>query len=98
MREADETTRQRLAEALRAEPATPSALAREFDLTTGAILSHVEHVSRSLEPADEEFLVAPPTCRECAFDTFDDLLNVPSRCPDCKSEAVDEPVFTIQKR
>lgn len=96
MREADETTRQRLADALRREPATPSALATEFESTTGAILSHLEHVSHSLDHREEEFLVAPPTCRDCGFDTYDDLLNVPSRCPECKSEAVDEPTFTIE--
>ncbi len=93
---ADETTRQRLADALRAEPATPSELATQFDLTPHAIIGHVEHVSRSVDGPDEQFLVAPPTCRDCGFDGFDDLLNLPSRCPDCKSEAVTEPTFTIE--
>jgi transcriptional regulator len=96
MREADETTRKRLAESLRAEPATPSTLASQFDLTTNAVLGHLEHVSQSVDGADEEFLVAPPACRDCGFDGFDDLLNLPSRCPDCKSEAVDEPMYTIE--
>ncbi|WP_265110313.1 transcriptional regulator [Halosolutus halophilus] len=96
MREADETTRQRLADALRAEAATPSELAARLDLTPAAVLGHVEHVARSVEGTDERFLVAPPACRECGFDDFDDLLNRPSRCPDCKSESVDEPTFTIE--
>jgi transcriptional regulator len=96
MREADETTRQRLADALRAEPATPSELATQFDLTTNAVIRHLEHVSRSVDGPDERFLVAPPTCRDCGFDDFDELLNLPSRCPDCKSEAVTEPTYTIE--
>ncbi|MFC4544186.1 transcriptional regulator [Halosolutus amylolyticus] len=96
MREADETTRQRLADALRAEPATPNELAARLDLTPQAVLDHVEHVARSIEGTDEQFLVAPPACRECGFDDFDDLLNRPSRCPDCKSESVDEPTLTIE--
>lgn len=96
MREADETTRQRLADALRDEPATPSALATRLDLTTGAVLRHAEHVARSVDGTDEQFLVAPPACRECGFDAFDDLLNLPSRCPECKNEAIDEPTFTIE--
>lgn len=96
MREADETTRQRLADALRAEPATPSELAVQFDLTPAAVLRHLEHVSRSIDRGDGQFLVAPPRCRECGFDDFDDLLNLPSRCPNCKSEAVDEPTYTIE--
>ncbi|WP_255169767.1 transcriptional regulator [Natrononativus amylolyticus] len=96
MREADETTRQRLARALREEPGTPSALAERFDLTPGSVLRHVEHVSRSVEGTGEQFLVAPPACEECGFDRFDDLLNRPSRCPSCKSESVTEPTFTIE--
>lgn len=97
MRTADETTRKRVADALRKEQATPSALARRFDLPPDAIIDHVEHVSRSLEPTDEKLLVAPPTCTACGFDRFDDLLNLPSRCPSCKSESITEPTFTIRE-
>lgn len=98
MRQADETTRQRLADALRSEPATPSELAADLDLTPESVLGHAEHVSRSVEAAetDERVLVAPPTCRDCGFDDFDDLLNLPSRCPACKSESVAEPTLTIE--
>ncbi|OVE84592.1 transcriptional regulator [Natronolimnobius baerhuensis] len=97
MREADETTRQQLRELLRVEPATPSELAVELDLTPHAIVGHLEHVSQSVDgnDADEQFLVAPPTCRDCGFDDYDELLNLPSRCPSCKSESIAEPAFTI---
>ncbi len=93
---AEGTTRERIAARLRAEPATPSALATEFAITAGAAISHVEHVSRSVEGNGERLLVAPPECTECGFADFDDPLNRPSRCPDCKSESVSEPVFTIE--
>ncbi len=96
MREADETTRQRITDRLRTEAATPSVLATEFDVTAGAAIRHVEHISQSLEPTDEQLLVAPPECRDCGFTDFDDLLNRPSRCPECKSEAVAEPTFTVR--
>ncbi|SIS06391.1 transcriptional regulator [Natronorubrum thiooxidans] len=98
MREADETTRQRLADVLRVEPATPSALAVQLELTPESVLRHAEHVSRSVDSAatDDQLLVAPPTCQDCGFDAFDDLLNLPSRCPSCKSEAVSEPTLTIE--
>lgn len=93
---ATETTRRRLASRVRETPATPSELAREFDLTTAVVLSHLEHVARSLDATNERVLVAPPTCRACAFDDFDDPLNVPSRCPSCKHEGIDEPTVTIE--
>ncbi|WIV66029.1 transcriptional regulator [Natrialbaceae archaeon AArc-T1-2] len=96
MREAERTTRRRIADALREEPATPSELAATFDLTPEAATRHVEHVARSVDGDGEQLLVAPPVCRECGFEEFDDLLNRPSRCPECKSEAIEEPTFTIE--
>jgi len=96
MREADATTRQRMTDRLRGKPATPSALATEFDVTAGAALRHLEHISRSVDETDEQFLVAPPECVECGFSDFDDLINRPSRCPACKHEGVEEPAFVIE--
>lgn len=104
-----ETTRQRIADALREAPRTASDLAETLSLPTPVVYEHLEHVSRSVgegdengsgnEPdadPDEEFLVAPPTCRDCGFDGFDDPVNEPSRCPDCKSERIEEPAFVIR--
>jgi predicted Zn-ribbon and HTH transcriptional regulator len=96
MRESSRTTRERIADRLREEPLSASALAREFEIRTPEALQHVEHVARSLADTDQQLLVAPPECRECGFDSFDDLINRPSRCPDCKSETVAEPAFQIQ--
>ncbi|PSQ13201.1 transcriptional regulator [Halobacteriales archaeon QS_7_68_65] len=98
MREADEdaTTRQRIAEYLRDETAPPGMLAEEFAITTEATLQHVEHIAQSLEPEDEQLLVAPPECRDCGFSAFDDHANRPSRCPECRSEAIEEPLFRIE--
>ena len=90
------TTRRQIATHLRGNPAAVGVLANEFDIHGGEVLSHVEHLSKSLDSTDEDLLVAPPECRDCGFSGFDDLINRPSRCPDCKSENVGEPVFTIE--
>lgn len=94
MREA-ETTRERIAAHLRSEIASPGGLAAEFDVTADAAVEHVQHIARSTEHADERLLVAPPECHDCGFDEFDDRTNRPSRCPECRSESIDEPRFTI---
>ncbi|CAI48284.1 HTH domain protein [Natronomonas pharaonis DSM 2160] len=92
----DRTTREKIRAHLRKEEAEAGALAAEFGVTVEEALSHVEHIARSLESADEELLVAPPACRSCGFEDFDDLINRPSRCPECKSENLSEPVFTVR--
>lgn len=96
MREASRTTRERITDRLREGALPASALAREFEITTSEALSHVEHIARSLEETGEQLLVAPPACRDCGFDGFDDLINRPSRCPECKSENVEEPAFRVE--
>jgi predicted Zn-ribbon and HTH transcriptional regulator len=94
--DADATTRQQIADYLREQTATPGVLASEFDITTENALSHVEHIAQSLEEDDEQLLVAPPECRDCGFNGFDDRANRPSRCPECRSEAIEEPLFRIE--
>ncbi|MFC4548945.1 MULTISPECIES: transcriptional regulator [Halorussus] len=94
MREAETTTRERIAAHLRETTATPSALAAQFDVTASLAVDHVRHVARSLD--DEQLLVAPPECEECGFSDFDDPANRPSRCPECKHESLTEPHYKIE--
>lgn len=89
------TARQRIATVLRTAPATATEIGEDLSLPTSVVYDHLEHVSRSVD-GDAEFLVAPPTCRDCGFDRFDEPVTYPSRCPDCKSERIDEPAFVIK--
>jgi predicted Zn-ribbon and HTH transcriptional regulator len=90
------TRRERIADRLAERAFTPSELAAAFDTTAEAIVDDLEHVARSLEAEDRELLVAPPACRDCGFDGFDDPLNRPSRCPECRNESIAEPGVTIR--
>ena len=90
------TTRRRIADELRRGPRRPSELAAAVDTTPSAAVEHVRHLARSLDPTDEQLLVSPPSCRRCGFDGFDDPANLPSRCPECREEAVAEPTFVIE--
>ncbi len=96
MQGADRTTRERIVSFLREESAEAGRIANEFEITTASALSHVEHIAKSLDGTDEQLLAAPPECLECGFDGFDTLINRPSRCPECKSERVSEPIFTVR--
>lgn len=89
------TTRQRIAEALREQPATASALSQTVGVPRSSVYDHLQHVAQSLD-ADEQFLVAPPECRNCGFSAFDDPVNYPSRCPECRNEGIEEAVFKIE--
>lgn len=90
------TTREKITDRLRDSAATASSLSDRYAISNGSVLRHVRHVARSVDGSDEEFLVRPPACQDCGFDDFDDPINLPSRCPECKSEQIDEPAFTIE--
>ncbi len=94
----DSTRRERLADVLGAEPATASELAAELDSSVSTIYHDIKHVARSLRYSETaEFLVAPPECSNCGFSGYDDPINYPSRCPECRSESIEEAVFKIER-
>jgi predicted Zn-ribbon and HTH transcriptional regulator len=91
----ESTTRERITDLLRSEAATASSLSSRVGTARSAVYDHVRHVARSLDGTDETLLVSPPICRNCGFDGFDDPINDPSTCPECRSENVAEPAFRI---
>ncbi|WP_435116397.1 transcriptional regulator [Halolamina sp. C58] len=94
----ESTTRQRIVDALRGEPATPRALSKRVGVPTSVVYDHARHVAKSLANDDEQLLVAPPECKECGFDGFDDPLSAPSRCPECNCERLTEPQLVVESR
>jgi Predicted transcriptional regulator containing an HTH domain fused to a Zn-ribbon len=92
----EQTTREQIADRLRERPQSPSAIGREFGVGADEAVAAVRHVARSVAAADEQLLVAPPACQDCGFDRFDEPASRPSRCPDCYSEAITEPVFRVE--
>ena len=93
----DSTRREQLAEVLGDRQATASELAAELEAPVSTIYQDLKHVARSLRyNEDTEFLVAPPECTDCGFHNYDDPVNYPSRCPECRSESIAEAVFKIE--
>lgn len=93
----ESTTRQRITDALRSAPHDAAELSTTIGIPRSAVYGHLDHVAQTIssDDTDEQFLVAPPECRECGFDRFDDPMNDPSRCPECRSERIAEPQFLI---
>ncbi|SDM16682.1 hypothetical protein SAMN04487949_1114 [Halogranum gelatinilyticum] len=90
------TTRQRITDQLRDSPATASTLSETVGVPRSSVYGHLQHIAKSLDGTDEQFLVAPPECRNCGFSAFDDPVNYPSRCPECRNEGIEEAVFKVE--
>jgi transcriptional regulator len=94
-----QTARQALLEALRSGPKTARDLSAEVSLPEREVVAHLEHLGRSLARGDLELCVEPPRCLGCGF-AFKkrDRLDRPSRCPRCKSERIELPLFSVKSR
>jgi transcriptional regulator len=89
------TRRQDIARILRTGPHTVDDLARKVGATAKAVLVDLEHVRRGLKAGDR-WIVLDAACLSCGF-VFRgrERIQTPSRCPDCRSEDIEDPRFEI---
>jgi predicted Zn-ribbon and HTH transcriptional regulator len=62
------------------------------------VVQHLEHLARSLRGAGgvKQLEVEPAHCLACDFSfTTRERLGRPSRCPACKSERLEPPLFRL---
>jgi predicted Zn-ribbon and HTH transcriptional regulator len=87
--------RRQLIDLLSHEPRSVSSLARELDLTRGAVESDLRHALRSAQAAGCRVEVLPARCKTCGFVFDEDRLTKPGRCPQCKGSRLYEPMIRI---
>ena len=92
------TRRQRIINLLEERDYSPSELALALDMRgKGAkkvILEDLKAIQKTLRREGKVLLIKPAECRKCGF-LFPPEIKVPSRCPRCKSEWIEEPRFRI---
>ncbi len=96
------TPRDALREALlttRDTCATASAreLASAAGLTEKDVIHHLEHLAKSLPHEAMKLVIEPATCLACEYVFRDrERLTAPSACPECRSERVAPPSFSLR--
>ena len=89
-----ETIRQKIMSLLKGNIFSAKDISSEVGLSEREVYEHLEHIQRT---AHKDFVVTPPVCRKCGF-VFRkrERLKKPGRCPVCRSELIQEPVFSIK--
>jgi predicted Zn-ribbon and HTH transcriptional regulator len=58
----------------------------------------IQHLIRSLKHSEYQIVISPATCRKCAFEFGSDKLQKPSKCPECHSTWLTEPLIAIHAK
>jgi hypothetical protein len=70
---------------------------REYTVSESEVLEHIEHIRKSLRNEGGILRGQPPKCRECEFENFRNMINIPSQCPECRSTSILQPRFKIEQ-
>ncbi|MGH0036877.1 MAG: transcriptional regulator [Myxococcota bacterium] len=96
-----ETVRRRLARWLAERDCDFEELRSALALSASRLESELRHVQRSARGAGGRLHVEPPRCRACGF-AFPGResrhLHPPGRCPRCRSQRIDPPVFRLRSQ
>ena len=73
-------------------------IARSVGEQPGQVEDDLRHLLRSLKHTQYRAVVEPARCRACGFEFSDEKLNKPSKCPECHSTWVLEPMIGIAQK
>lgn len=96
---ADRTERQQIMALLESasEPVSVRDISKQAGLSEKEIIRHLEHIRRSLQQQKARLHLIPASCRACGFAfTKRQEVKKPSRCPVCRSEHLQPPLFYIE--
>ena len=69
---------------------------REDTVSDREVIEHIEHIRKSLNNESKLLTGQPPKCQECGFEDFRKVINIPSKCPKCRSRRLLQPRFKIE--
>ena len=96
-RTAQETTRQAIIALLTEGPVSAKDISIAVHLPEKEVSSHLAHIRRSLHAFGGVLAITPAECRACGFVFAKrDRMTPPGKCPVCRSEAIDDPLFSIR--
>lgn len=71
-------------------------ISAEIGISQKEVLHHLEHIRMMTRNSGERLLIHPATCKKCGFEFVKrDRLTKPGKCPVCRSEQIEEPLFSV---
>jgi transcriptional regulator len=76
-------------------PLCLSEIARLYDVPLKDVADDMAHLRKTLKQSAYRLDVTPAECRRCDFVFSAEKLSKPSKCPQCRSTWLEEPVVQI---
>jgi predicted Zn-ribbon and HTH transcriptional regulator len=96
--ERQETIRQKIVSVLEGNTLSAKNISAEVRVSEKEIYGHLEHIQRTMNKREHALIITPAECKKCGF-VFRkrDRLTKPGKCPVCKSQLIQDPLFSIRK-
>jgi len=96
--ERQETIRQKIISLLGGQALSAKEISADAGVSEGEVYEHLEHIQRSFNKREHNLIITPAQCKKCGF-VFRkrERLTKPGKCPICKSESIQQPLFSIRK-
>ena len=92
----NETVRQSIITLLEGQTLSAKEISANVRVSEKDVYEHLEHIQKKKTVS---LAVSPAECRKCGYIfTNRERLRKPGRCPECKGESIQEPLFSISKK
>ena len=90
------TIRKQMIELLDNKEMSARDLSQALGIREKEVYTHLSHISRAVTVQKKQVVIIPAECLECGF-VFEKRKRFtrPSRCPHCKSEHIQNPVYRV---
>jgi hypothetical protein len=93
-----ETIRQRIISLLERQTLSAKELSVQAGVSEKEVCDHLEHIQKSISKSEDQFLIIPAKCKKCGFAFRKrEKLKKPGKCPVCRGEQIQEPLFTVKR-
>ena len=92
-----ETIRQNIVSILEGKTLSARDISADVRVSEREIYEHLEHIHRTTNKREHTLIITPAECKKCGF-VFRkrDRLTKPGRCPVCRSELIQDPLFSVR--
>jgi predicted Zn-ribbon and HTH transcriptional regulator len=98
-RESHETTRHAIMAEISLGPCSARDISSSVRISEREVAVHLEHIRKSIVPSEKHLTVIPAECKKCGFVFAKrEKLKRPGKCPVCKGESIQEPLFVIEEK